>query len=96
MFSPLNALGHYHLRFKGQIIEFSVQYETLIDRKWLPVVRYDTAHGFAHRDLINIKGQKHKTPLFITDKNDALTFAGNDIKDNWQIYKERFLEEAKG
>jgi hypothetical protein len=43
-------------------------------------VRYDTSHGFAHRDLLNIKGEKRKTPLFITDKNDALTFAENDIQ----------------
>ncbi|MBT9439652.1 MAG: hypothetical protein GAS50_10760 [Desulfobacterales bacterium] len=86
---------HYHLRIKGHIIDFSLQYETFIDGEWLPVVRYDTSHGFAHRDLINIKGQKRKTPLFITDKNDALTFAESDINDNWQLYKERFLKEAK-
>ena len=54
----------------------------LLDGVWYPVVRYDTSHGFAHRDLLNIKAQKRKTPLFITDKNDALTFAENDIKDN--------------
>jgi len=27
--------------------------------------------------------------------NDALTFAENDIKDNWEAYKQRFLQEAK-
>ncbi len=58
-------------------------------------MRYDTSHGFAHRDIINIEDEKRKTPLFITDKNDALTFAENDIKDNWEVYKRRFLEEAK-
>jgi len=59
-------------------------------------VRYDTSHGFAHRDLFNIKDEKRKTPLFITDKNDALSFAENDIKDNWEVYKQRFLQEEKG
>jgi hypothetical protein len=39
--------------------------------------------------------EKRKTPLFITDKNDALTFAENDIKDNWEVYKQRFLQEAQ-
>lgn len=86
---------HYHLRVKGQIIDLAVQYETFINDKWFPVVRYDTSHGFSHRDLLNIKGEKRKTPLFITDKNDALTFAENDIKDNWEVYKQRFLQEAK-
>ena len=76
-------------------IDFTIQYETFINDKWFPVVRYDTSHGFAHRDLLNIKGEKRKTPLFIADKNDALTFAENDIKDNWKMYKQRFLQEAK-
>jgi len=56
---------------------------------------YDTSHGFVHRDLLNIKHEKRKTPLFITDRNDALTFAENDIRDNWELYKERFVREGK-
>lgn len=86
---------HYHLRIKGEIIDFAVQYETFFNGKWFPVVRYDTSHGFAHRDIINFKAEKRKTPLFITNNNDALTFAENDIKDNWEVYKQRFLREAK-
>jgi hypothetical protein len=42
-----------------------------------------------------MKQEKRKTPLFITDRNDALTFAENDIKDNWELYKERFVREGK-
>jgi len=42
-----------------------------------------------------MKGQKHKTPLFTTDKNDALTFAENDIRDNWEVYRQRFIEGVK-
>lgn len=44
---------------------------------------------------MNIKGEAVKTPLFIQDYNDALTFVENDLKANWEIYKERFLKEAK-
>lgn len=93
-FTRWDRYRHYHLRIKDQIVEFLVQYETFTNGEWFPVVRYDIFHGFAHRDLMNIKGQKRKTPLFIADKNDALTFAENDIKDNWKVYKERFLEET--
>jgi hypothetical protein len=35
---------------------FIVQYETKVDGKWLPVVRYDTKYGFVHRDLPDKKG----------------------------------------
>ena len=54
---------------------------------------YDTAHGFVHRDLLDIKGRVVKTPLFNQDYNDALTFAESDLKSNWEYYKKRFLEE---
>jgi hypothetical protein len=60
--------------------------------QWHPIVRYDTAHGFAHRDLINRRGDVTKTPLFINDYNDALAFAESDLKANWEIYRERFLK----
>jgi len=71
---------------------FRVQYESKVDQIWYPVVRYDTAHGFAHRDLLTHEGHCRKTPLFSQDLNDALTFAENDLKTNWEIYKRRFLE----
>lgn len=63
--------------------------------QWLPVVRYDTEHGFAHRDLLDKKGNKQKTPLFTKDYNEALTFAEYDIKSNWKIYKQAFLGGVK-
>ena len=72
---------------------FRVQLETLIEREWLPVVRYDTAHGFAHRDLMSRHGEVEKTPLFNQDTNDALTFAESDLKTNWLSYRNRFREE---
>ncbi len=77
---------------KGKVVFFRVQYETRIGDVWYPVVRYDTAHGFAHRDLLNLKEKIEKTPLFNQDFYDALTFAENDLKSNWEYYKKRFLK----
>ena len=85
---------HFHVRERGKILFFRVQYETKINNVWYPVVRYDTAHGFAHRDLLNLKGAViKKTPVFNQDYNDALTFAEHDLKSNWELYKKRFLED---
>lgn len=84
---------HLHVIERGRIVFFRVQYETKINDIWHPVVRYDTAHGFAHRDLLSLKGEVKKTPLFNQDYNDALTFAENDLKSNWEYYKKRFLED---
>lgn len=85
---------HLHIKERGKIVFFRSQCETEINDVWHPVVRYDTAHGFAHRDLMSLKGSVKKTPLFNQDYNDALTFAENDLKSNWKYYKKRFLEEA--
>jgi hypothetical protein len=82
-----------HIRARDKIVFFRVQLETLVGTNWMPVVRYDTAHGFVHRDLLDRRGQALKTPLFNQDLNDALTFAENDLKTNWISYKERFMEE---
>lgn len=91
--SSTDRYRHIHVRMKDRIVFFRVQIETLIGDKWMPVVRYDTAHGFVHRDLLDRHGNATKTPLFNQDLNDALTFAENDLKTNWSFYRERFLEE---
>jgi len=90
--SASDRYRHLHIKERGKIVFFRVQYESKINQIWYPVVRYDTAHGFAHRDLLNLKGDAKKTPLFNQDFNDALTFAENDLKTNWELYKKRFLE----
>ncbi|MEW6740295.1 MAG: hypothetical protein AB1325_10385 [Nitrospirota bacterium] len=90
--SASDRYRHLHIMDKGRVVFFRVQYETRIGDVWYPVVRYDTAHGFAHRDLLNLKGEIEKTPLFNQDFNDALTFAESDLKSNWEYYKNRFLE----
>ena len=91
MLTPKDRYRHSHIRFKGEVPSFVVQDETILEGKWLPGVRYDTEHGYAHRDFFDKKGHKQKTPLFTRDYNEALTFAEGDIKSNWRIYKKSFL-----
>lgn len=90
---PSDRYRHLHIKEKGKIVFFRIQYETKIDDIWYAVVRYDTAHGFAHRDLLSLNGSVKKTPLFNQDYNDALIFAESDLKFNWDNYKRNFLEE---
>jgi hypothetical protein len=95
MLTPEDRYRHSHVRFKGEVLSFIVQYETRLGTKWFPVVRYDTEHGYAHRDIMDKSGTKHKTPMFTEDYNEALTFAEYDIKSNRKIYKSTFLERAE-
>lgn len=92
MLTPEDRYRHHHVRFKGEILSFVIQYETILERGMASCgKRYDTEHGFAHRDIIYREGNKLKTPMFTRDYNEALTFAEYDIKSNWRVYKKAFL-----
>lgn len=95
MLSDMDRKRHEHLVDKGKVVGFVVQYELLLEDKWMPVVRYDTAHGYAHKDLINPDGSKEKIFMGVVDLNEALTLADNDINENWERYKERYLRRIK-
>lgn len=78
---------------RGKIRRFVVQYETFRDAAWRPIIRYDTAHGFAHADLFHPKGKPTKTPLPKVGFNEAFTLAQEDINRNWERYLTRYRQE---
>lgn len=95
MLSDKDRKRHEHLKDKGKVLEFVVQYEILLGKKWMPVVRYDTAHGYAHKDLISPDGSKEKIFMGVVNLNEALTLADKDINENWERYKDRYLRRIK-
>lgn len=97
---PLSTSGNDRLRVKGfkeqgAVIGFTVQYEALIGGQWRPIVRYDTSHGFAHKDLLHPSGREEKQPLYFPDYNLAFTFAIQDLKIAWTWYRRAYEEELK-
>ncbi len=78
------------IKERGRILSFVVQVECLIEGTWHPIVRYDTAHGFAHRDVLKPDGAQEKQPIPAGDFNAALTYAQRDIQAHWQFYVERY------
>jgi len=58
LLSDKDRKRHEHIIDRGKVRGFVIQYELFIKNKWIPVVRYDTAHGYAHKDLINPDGSK--------------------------------------
>lgn len=75
---------------KKDVVEFVVQLEVLHQGRWETVLRYDGAHGFAHRDRYNLRSEQRKEALPL-DFRDALTYAIADIRARWVDYVERFL-----
>ncbi len=82
---------HYHETERGRVISFAVQLEVFVDKEWKVVIRYDSAHGFAHIDKYYIDGRKAKKEIHLK-LSEALTVADEDIKENWKTYRDAFLE----
>ena len=90
-------IRHAHRRVRNKVLSFVVQLEVRRRREgqWQGVVRYDTAHGFAHRDWLHPDGRSEKTPLAIEDYGQALNYATADLQEHWPTYRQRFLEELR-
>jgi hypothetical protein len=82
---------HYHETDKGKVTGFSVQLEVFVNNLWQVLIRYDSAHGFAHIDQYYLDGEKIKKELHLK-LNEALNLADEDIKENWKVYQRAFLE----
>ena len=94
----LGNLGTDRLRIwlrteRGQITDVVVQYEAWINDEWVAIVRYDTSHGYPHRDVLHPNGAKDKYPLSFPDLEAFSQYAEQDLKDRWDWYRERFLRE---
>lgn len=86
-------LRHWHRQSRKRVLEFVVQLEYRAGERWEPIVRYDTAHEFVHRDLYRPGRAVEKTPLGLVDLNEALTIAEQDLKANWRLYRDRYVKE---
>lgn len=81
---------------RGQVLAFVAQLECLFeDSGWLPVVRYDTAHGFTHRDTMRPNEETEKTEISVRSYKEGLNYAMDEIKANWQAYRWRYEEWLK-
>jgi hypothetical protein len=76
----------------GQVLGFVVQLECRFGEndEWAAVVRFDTAHGFAHCDRLHPYEPAAKTEMKTSDYNEALNVAMRDLADNWAAYRRRY------
>lgn len=79
----------------GDVVMFVVQLECKFQDKWTAVIRYDTAHGFAHRDRMYPHQEIEKTEMRVRDFNEGLTVAMFDLVNNWSDYRRRYEEWLK-
>ena len=81
-------------RVGRRIVRFTVQLEIARAGDWLPAVRYDNAHGFCHRDDLQLDGSQVKTAVYVGDDSATFTYAIQDLRGNWLAHRSRFLGET--
>lgn len=78
-----------HGQVKSVIV---IQYEAFIDGKWRPIVRFDEAHGFFHRDVLFPSGEQEKKAQPANEMDVALTEAIKYIKLSWHKHRQTYEE----
>jgi hypothetical protein len=87
----------YRVRFdvsKGKITNFMVQLEYNGPDGWQPVLRFDTAHGFAHCDRYDPDGnvQRHES-IPRSEYGEGLTYAIAFVKAHYATLAQPFREQ---
>jgi hypothetical protein len=94
----LDADVRYRVAFvvdSGRVDEGVVQLEVAIAEEWKPVIRYDTAHGFAHCDRYDPAGAvKRQETLPTGNFNQALTWATGTVRSDWEALVRPFREKT--
>jgi len=70
----------------GFVIQIEIRCTAEGKEIWEPVVRYDHAHGFIHRDMIASDGSKTKFKLGTQDTKDAIVLAVEEIRENLNLW----------
>ena len=88
---------HVYLEtLNGLVISYVVKLLLRVDKKYYEVIRFDSAHGCPHKDTIDDKGAiVRKTWFESLDNQQGLDMAIKDIKDNYELYIERFNKWRK-
>jgi hypothetical protein len=91
----LNRIRVRLITESGKLTDVMYQFESFINKKWVAIVRYDCAHGFFHRDIIQPNGDKEKQLIEMDSLKSASKYAEQDIKDRWEWYRERYIKKLK-
>ena len=76
---------------RGQLVRFTAQYEAVVAGRVYAVVRYDTAHGSPHRDLLDWAGRVvDKRFVGTAPYGEVLDAATKDIHATWRTYRSAF------
>ena len=68
-------------------------YEAFIAGRWHPIVRYDSAHGQPHREVLHPSGPEMKEWYRGYRNAEVLSIGQRDIVANWPGYRALYEKE---
>ncbi|MEE8359138.1 MAG: hypothetical protein V3R82_06985 [Candidatus Hydrothermarchaeales archaeon] len=84
------------LAYDKGLEDIVVIYYTIDEGREVPLVTYDLAHGFPHRDIRFLdKKDKRKKKEFRASPEELHSIAIDDINSNWKRYLKEYLSTKK-
>ncbi len=80
---------------RGNVVNFTVQYEISVADRWMPVVRFDGWHDRPHRDTLDEHGNVIHKDWYTEGYAAALNYGIEDVKANWQRHRRDFLRRIE-
>lgn len=79
-----------------KVKRFVVKLLCRFDRKWYEVIRYDSGHNIPHKDILLPNGKtKRKVWYKYFNNNQALDFAIDEVKEQYEFFRWRFQQWLK-
>jgi hypothetical protein len=77
-----DAFGTVHFTsVRGVVVEFVVKLYFVYENNEYELIRYDTAHGGVHKDVLFPDGSKYDVvPYYYLNNKEGLNFAIQDIR----------------
>jgi len=86
-----NYVYVYFSTEKKDVKSFTVKLRCKFDEQWYEVVRYDSGHGVPHKDILYPDGKNaRKIWYHYMNNNQALDFALDEMKEQYEFYRWRF------
>jgi len=90
----LSDQAEIHIFFEtvyGMIAQFVVKLIWKTNDTKYEIIRFDGGHGCPHKDLLDLEGEVVKKIWYeFLDNKQALDLGIKDIKENYELYIERF------
>ena len=78
---------------RGQVMQYVVRGEAMIEGRAMQIIRCDSAHGRGHCDILGWEGETIRKEWAAEglDLGESFTEAMNNLEANWERYRTAFL-----